>query len=239
MKTFYSQQGEDAFIYKNFINKFNSSGIFVELGGMNGVVYSNTKFFEDYLGFSGTLIEPTEQYNQLIVNRPKCKNYKLAVNYSEGPVKILGDYATAGLVETMSEHHKTHWHKSSREYYVDGSPFAKIIEKSGHTYIDFLSIDVEGAELVVLKTFDFKIPVYVIVIELDGSNPEKDSDCRKLLQENSFTFKKRFCINEFWVNETYTRIPELFKQCSQPNLIDNRFPYMERGCRPDIEKALV
>ena len=37
MKTFYSQQGEDVFIYKNFINKFNSSGIFVELGGMNGI----------------------------------------------------------------------------------------------------------------------------------------------------------------------------------------------------------
>jgi hypothetical protein len=123
MKTFYSQQGEDAFIYKNFINKFNSSGVFVELGGMNGVVYSNTKFFEDYLAFSGTLIEPTEQYNQLIVNRPKCKNYKVAVNYSEGPVKILGDYATAGLVETMSDHHKNHW--------LDNFP-AKIQPTSNH-----------------------------------------------------------------------------------------------------------
>lgn len=239
MKTFYSQQGEDAFIYKNFINKFNSSGIFVELGGMNGVVYSNTKFFEDYLGFSGTLIEPTDQYNQLIINRPKCKNYKLAVNYSEGPVKILGDYATAGLVETMSEHHKNYWHKESREYYVDGCPFSQIIKQSQYKYIDLLSIDVEGAELVVLKTFDFKIPVYVIVIELDESNPEKDSDCRKLLQDNGFTFKKRFCINEFWVNESYDRIPELFKQFSQPNLIDNHFPFMEPHCRPDIEKALM
>jgi len=239
MKTFYSQQGEDAFIYKNFINKNNSSGIFVELGGMNGVTYSNTKFFEDCLAFSGTLIEPTDQYIQLIVNRPKCKNYKFAVSYSEGPVKILGDYATAGLVETMSEHHKNHWHRGSREYYVDGKPFSKIIEKSGHKYIDLLSIDVEGAELVVLKTFDFKIPVYVIVIELDESNPEKDSECRKLLQDNGFTFKKRFCINEFWVNESYERIPELFSELSEPNLINNHFPFMERHCRPDIEKALM
>jgi hypothetical protein len=102
-----------------------------------------------------------------------------------------------------------------------------------------LSIDVEGAELVVLKTFDFKIPVYVIVIELDESNPEKDFECRKLLQDNGFTFKKRFCINEFWVNESYERIPELFSELSEPNLINNHFPFMERHCRPDIEKALM
>ena len=90
-----------------------------------------------------------------------------------------------------------------------------------------------------MKTFDFKIPVYVIVIELDGSNLEKDFECRKLLQDNGFTFKKRFCINEFWVNESYARIPELFKEFSQPNLIDNYFPFMEPLCRSEIEKALM
>jgi len=239
MKTFYSQQGEDAFIYKNFINKYNSSGIFVELGGIDGVLYSNTKFFEDYLEFTGTLIEPTEQYKKLVINRPKCKNYNLAVNYSEEPVKILGNHATAGLVETMSEHHKKHWHNQSFEYYVNGCPFAKIIEQSQYKYIDLLSIDVEGAELVVLQTFDFKIPVYVIVIELDESNPEKDFKCRKLLQENGFTFKKRLCLNEFWVNDSYARIPELFKEFSQPNLINNHFPFMEPIARSEIEKALM
>lgn len=53
---FYSQQGEDIYIYRNFINKQVPDGIFVELGAMNGVTYSNTKFFEDTLKMSGTLI---------------------------------------------------------------------------------------------------------------------------------------------------------------------------------------
>jgi len=47
MKTFYSQQGEDIYIYNNFINKICPDGLFVELGAMDGIVYSNTKFFED------------------------------------------------------------------------------------------------------------------------------------------------------------------------------------------------
>ena len=65
MHTFYSQQGEDIYVYRNFINKIAPNGIFVELGAMNGITYSNTKFFEDTLQFSGTLIEPTDQYHSL------------------------------------------------------------------------------------------------------------------------------------------------------------------------------
>jgi hypothetical protein len=54
MNYFYSQQGEDIYIYNNFINKIVPDGTFIELGAMDGVIYSNTKFFEDTLKFSGT-----------------------------------------------------------------------------------------------------------------------------------------------------------------------------------------
>ena len=71
MYTFYSQLGEDIYIFKNFINKKVEDGIFVELGAMDGIIYSNSKFFEDTLNFKGVLIEPTSLYNNLII---KCKN---------------------------------------------------------------------------------------------------------------------------------------------------------------------
>ena len=47
---------------------------------MNGITYSNTKFFEDTLNMSGVLIEPTKQYLELLKNRPNCKIYNKAVN---------------------------------------------------------------------------------------------------------------------------------------------------------------
>lgn len=241
MYVFYSQQGEDTYIFKHFINKINPTGLFVELGGMNGLTYSNTKFFEDTLAFKGTIIEPTDQYYELVNNRPLCNNYKLAVNYTKGPVKIIGNYATAGLVQTMAEDFKNQWHRNSNEYFVEGEPFRDILQKSNIKYIDLLSIDVEGAELVVLKTFDFNIPVYVIVIELDNHNPEKDQECRDILNKNGFTLKKRFCINEFWVNESYFRISELYDDSiPKPNLLvnTNKFPFMERCAVPEIIKAL-
>ena len=202
---YFSQQGEDIYIYRHFINKEVPDGIFVELGATDGIKFSNTKFFEDTLKMTGTLIEPTRQYFNLIHNRPMCQNYNTAVNYTNSKVKFLGDSFTAGIVDTMTDTFKKHWHPNSIEYEVDGEPFSDILNKSNIKYIDLLSIDVEGVEQIVLKTMDFNIPVYVICIELDGNNVEKDERCRQILINNGFLFDRRFCINEFWINPNYHR----------------------------------
>jgi FkbM family methyltransferase len=213
MKSFYSQQGEDVYIYNNFINKVCPDGIFVELGAMDGICYSNTKFFEDELQMTGTLIEPTNQYYSLIHNRPKCKCYNLAVNNTKDKVKFLGDGPTAGMVDTMSESFKNHWHKNNNnEYYVDGEPISDILDKSDIKYIDLITIDVEGGEEVVLKTLNYNIPIYVICVELDGNNKDKHERCRQILLEKGFTFNKRMCINEFWVNNNYFRKDLLYNE---------------------------
>lgn len=240
---YYSQQGEDIYIYRNFINKQVPDGIFVELGAMNGLVYSNTKFFEDTLKMSGTLIEPTQQYFELLKNRPKCKNYNIAVNYTKNKVKFIGDNATAGLIETMHQTFKTNWHTNSVEYYVDGEPFSDILNKSNITYIDLLTIDVEGGEEVVLQTMNFNIPVYLICIELDGHNIEKDERCRQILINNGFSFDKRICINEFWINHNYYRKELLYDNSIQKKSFANiyelgHFPYLARHCADEIQRNL-
>lgn len=244
MQTFYSQQGEDIFIYRNFINRVVPDGIFVELGAINGITYSNTKFFEDNLQFTGTLIEPTNQFVQLLRNRPECKCYNLAVNYTPGKVKFIGDWATAGMVDTMSESFRQGWHKSvSQEYYVDGSPIQDILRKSNIEYIDFMSIDVEGGEQAVLETFDFNIPVYLICIELSGDDKQKDDMCRTILLKQGFRFKYRLCINEFWCNKAYFRKDILYdnsmpkQQFNSVHELGN-FPFLEPHITSAVEDAL-
>jgi len=241
---FYSQQGEDIYVYRNFINKIAPDGIFVELGAMDGVVYSNTKFFEDTLKFSGTLIEPTQQYNSLVVNRRNCKCHNVAVHHKKELVKFLGNYATAGLVETMNSKFREIWHPTSNEYFVNGEPICDILKKDDRAYIDFLSIDVEGGEQVVLETIDFNIPIYVVCIELDGHNPEKDNICRTILGRNGFTFKMRFSINEFWVNDNYFRKDVVYdKNKTYPTFMKSiyeigNFPFIEKHIVSIVEDAL-
>jgi hypothetical protein len=43
---YYSQCGEDEYIYNNYF-KNKKNGKYIELGALDGVLYSNTKFFED------------------------------------------------------------------------------------------------------------------------------------------------------------------------------------------------
>lgn len=239
---FYSQQGEDVFVYNHFMNMARKDGVFVELGGMDGVTYSNSKFFEDELGYTGVLIEPTTQFQSMQHYRPNCKNFNVAVGLENAIVKIMGTYATAGLVETMHEDFQKRHHPTSESYDVQARPFRDILKEADVEYIDFLSIDVEGGELLVLQSMDFSIPVYVIVIEMDGYNRMKDEACREILRSNGFSFKRRFANNEFWVKEDYARRSFLF-DASIPKVksLENEghlFPCLENGVRQEVGAIL-
>ena len=206
-----SQFGEDMYIYNNFINIHSPDGTFIELGAMDGYSYSNTFFFENTLGFKGVLIEPTTQYNTLVQNRPNCKCINVAINYDNKDTLFIGNGACGGLESTMDIKHRNRFHSNiTSGYYVKCSPLSDIINDCNLKYIDLLSIDVEGAELIVLETIDFSIPIYVIVIELDKNNEEKDQQCRDVLLKNGFKFDNRTNINEFWINENYFRKDKLF-----------------------------
>ena len=216
---YYSQHGEDKFVYDNFICKHRDDGVFLELGATDGFKFSNTKFFEAELGFSGILIEPLpDAFNHLIKNRPNCHNFNCAVSTKGGGVEILtrrthkndiGAWFISGLVDTMPGSFTDAWHKRWRKRKIISVPSRKlseIFEEVGVEYIDYFSLDVEGGEYEVLKTMNWDIPVYVITIELDGHTIEKDENCRNLLREKNYDF---FGLvnegNEVWYNKTYYR----------------------------------
>lgn len=89
-------------------------------------------------------------------------------------------------------------------------PLHSILGHFNITHIDFFSLDVEGAELEVLKTLDLSaVHVSVIVVEQDGSNPEKDSAVRQLLTAQGFVIDKQissvsgFGRNDWFVHESF------------------------------------
>lgn len=203
--SFYSQQGEDTIVLKNFINKYCPDGFFVELGAMDGVTYSNTLFFEKQMGFKGLLIEPTKNFDKLKEARPECINLNCAVGYNDNQeVEFIEEGAVAGMTETMTENFSND-HKSSSTYKVITKRMDTILRENNVKYIDLFSLDVEGGELTVLETMDWTIPVYCMVIELDGGNINKDEKCREILRKQGFTFVSRVSINEFWINKNYFR----------------------------------
>jgi len=202
---YYSQFGEDEFLHKNYLNYRN--GFFIELGASSGDYSSNTKFFENELGWNGILIEPTNQYEQLIINRPNCYNFNCVVSEINGEVDFVGDGLVGGISSTMSEKHKSNFSLYQNPTKIKSIPFYEITKNIDIKRVDLFSIDVEGGEFDVLNTFDWNIPVYLILIEMDGNNKEKDDKCRDLLIEKGFEFQSvigpesKNDLNEIWINK--------------------------------------
>ena len=197
---YHSQQSEDIYLHNKFFNY--RDGFFIELGAMDGVEYSNTKFFEDTLGWTGILIEPTYQYQWLVRNRPNCKNYNYAISLTEGEVDFAGYGALGGIVNTLSPSHIKAWGINvANSYKVKSIPIRNLL--TDVKKVDFFSVDVEGGEYDVLQTYDWNIPTYIVLIELH--EPEKNQLCRDFLISKGFEFDATVGANEVWVNKAFKK----------------------------------
>ena len=208
--TQHSQQGQEIDIIKNFMPKISEvrDGTFVELGGYNGITYSNTKGIEDTFGFKGVLIEASEAFIAMNLNRPNTQNFRAAIS-TEPVVTFCGAGPCSGTLENMeinTLHDDILW-KPNDQYTVPGRPISDILQESKLEYIDLFFIDVEGSELDVINTMDWSIPIYLICIEMHGmkSRQKEQEEIRKILKQQGFTFKKKIEDDEIWVNDSYFR----------------------------------
>lgn len=197
-----SQQNEDKILHEKYLNYKN--GFFIELGAMNGLTFSNTYFFEKTLDWTGILIEPTNQYHELISNRPNCFNFNYAISEEETELEFIGDQALGGLTKSMTDNHRKGWGLDERGsvYFVKSIPLSKLLSQVDVDKVDFFSIDVEGGEFEVLNTFDWSIPVHVILFELSDLE-EKNIKCRNLLMSKGLNFDMIIGNNEVWVNKNF------------------------------------
>jgi hypothetical protein len=78
-------------------------------------------------------------------------------------------------------------------------PLGPLLSMFGVAHIDLWVLDVEGAELEVLKTFDFRaITVDVVCIEQDGGNPAKDAAVRELMDKEGFILDAMNQVRNDW-----------------------------------------
>lgn len=190
---YYSQSKEDKILNDRYF-KNKKCGVYVELGALDGVLYSNTKFFEDTLEWTGILIEPQlKQFQSLSKNRPNnylfnelvsCKKEKLKFNLP------CESHAAVAHIDYTAPHNNWFINKFSNENIIYMTPMSltDIIKTTGISHIDFLSLDVEGHELEVLQSWDFSIPIDLILIELLGFNIIREEQCKKLLIDNGYRF---------------------------------------------------
>ena len=213
---YYSQCQEDHFLNETiFKNKKN--GIYIELGALDGILYSNTKFFEDSLNWTGILIEPhPDKFKSLLINRPNNYLFNNLVSCYKEPLEfryfVDCHAAVSGVVNTLSQHHFDTYFESSNiwnqslpqnKIFIEPKSLTEIVKKTNITHIDLLSLDVEGHEYEVLKSWDFSIPIDIVLIETLDVQPERDELCREILLKNNYKFITKYKHNEIYAINTY------------------------------------
>ena len=153
----------------SILNK--SSGFYVELGANDGVNQSNTLFFERYKDWRGVLIEPHLQtFERLVKNRSNRNFFKHAAcvgtEFDGSSVELAFSHlmTTTLGIETDLADQEMHaqdgakfWHGQVYNFFAPAQTLTAILdEANAPRFIDFLSLDVEGAELEVLKGIDHK-----------------------------------------------------------------------------------
>jgi FkbM family methyltransferase len=175
----YSQIQQD--IFALFVNK-EKPGYFVEFGACDGVYLSNTYILEKEYGWNGILSEPIESYFKDLEKNRGCHVDNFCVSKSTGDlvdfteVNVDSDMGLSGITKHASyDHHANTRKENSRKYKVETISLKDLLDKyDAPDIIDYLSIDTEGSELEILKSYDFSRKFKCITVEHNGTeNREK------------------------------------------------------------------
>lgn len=148
-----SQIGQDLFAL--IANEFKTNGYFLEIGASNGISLSNTYLLEKQLGWSGLLVEPAKMWHEeLEKSRSSAVDKRAVWSANEGDMQFL----EANVLSTLKKFEGNDAHiREGHSYPVPTvTPSDLLSQHKSPTRIDFLSIDTEGSELEILKSFPFK-----------------------------------------------------------------------------------
>ena len=174
---YFSQELQDEWIDQYLKQKTN--GIFLEVGAVDGVSLSNTLFFERERNWTGLLIEPNRKFYENLVTVHR-KSYTINTCLSLDQKISIVNFLPAGMIgglekklegPMMDRANKGHPNVKREE--VLCIPLFSILEAIGMTHIHLFSLDVEGAELDILKTIPFdkvKIDLFVIEYAVSSGN---------------------------------------------------------------------
>lgn len=202
---FFSQAGQDAFLDAR-VFKGKRDGVFVEIGGYDGVTGSNCLFFEMFRGWSGLLIEPSPTFFEQAAEFRRATCLQLAVAAEEGEAEFMevleGFSQMSGLVDTYDPKLKAQVEEDPRHkgrmIKVKTRPLADILERHGLRVVDYISLDVEGGEMDVLAPFPFdQIKVTAWTVE----NNAGDTEIPALMKDKGYARIEALGVDDVYVLE--------------------------------------
>lgn len=160
---------QDYFLYTEHFKKLNRRGIYLDVAANHPTHLSNTYFMDRCLGWDGLCVEGNPSYYKKLTTNRTCHVLSSCVSDKDGQnvTFILGG-GSGGIAETNK--HTGYWEKAGvkhEQMTLSCTTMAKALRNLRVRTVDYLSLDVEGHELNVLKGFDWgNVVIKVMTIEV-------------------------------------------------------------------------
>lgn len=179
-------------------------GFYVEIGANDGMIHSDTLALEHQYGWRGILVEPDDDiFRELAVNRRQNNILAhTAIAPTEREMQFYRGGPYSGLLDFMSPNqYMEHVHRKNDIVQVSPTRLHTLLADAPPV-IDYLCLDVEGAELPILMDFfsqpDIpKIRAMTVEFNFDW---EKLRKLTELLTPHGFTLMQLRGWDSCWLN---------------------------------------
>lgn len=198
---FKGQKGQDKWVVFNAL-PFKRGGFFLDLAAADGVTHSNTYVLEKLFGWDGICIEPNPNSLRKLRKYRKCTIDDSVISDKNEKVKFRIDNGQlAGIVDTDTDNnYRTRGDELSNSEIVtlDAALLVDVLDRyHAPKIIDYLSLDVEGSEERIVRSFDFgKFQFCCLTIE--RPTPKVND----ILFSNGYIFVKNHGYDSFYVHSS-------------------------------------
>jgi hypothetical protein len=205
----HSYQGQDLFVLDALGGE--RGGYFLDSGASNGTQGSNTRFLEVSFGWTGICVEPNDAAFDELVRTRSCICVHCCLYDREGPVEFLeaaGVYG--GIVGEYEPRHERFTQQVLAARWPVGSAPPTVRKKArtirsvlreAHAppVIDYWSLDTEGSELAILRSFPFDEYRFRILTVEHNDTPARER-IRHLLERRDYTWVRTLGSDDAYVS---------------------------------------
>jgi FkbM family methyltransferase len=209
----YSQFGQDLWVVHGGAPG-KRDGYYVDVGSGDGEVISNTKLLDD-LGWKGVCIDPFPRN----MSHRTCQVFSQPV-YSESGKRVqFREAGDLGGIEQDLGRHKTEASKAPMVEFVTATLDEILAKAHAPNYIDYMSMDVEGAEYDALRGLSLDRYRFGCFTIEHNFEPVKREAIHKLLASKGYVLVRSWSVDDWYVDRNLAgRYEDYISFC--PNLKD-------------------
>lgn len=140
------------------------------------------------------------------MNNRTCQQFNIALGSKPGLSKFIESTILSGLdgYANNKEHNNMHFQKLNNKKEVEvlvRKPLDVLKETNLPNIIDYMSLDVEGSEMDILKIFPFdKYCIKYATIETNNDK-NKEKKMESLMESKGYTFLKHKAVDHVFIND--------------------------------------